>query len=137
MENQIIEKDIAVLYVTAETYPHGILGAHEKLQQDIPFSQERKFYGLSRPEDGLGIVYKAAAEVKTADEPEKFKLETMIIPSGKYISQTIRNFREDLPLIEKTFRKLLDQPNIDPNGYCVEWYLPNGRDVACMVRVTK
>jgi hypothetical protein len=29
---------------------------------------------------------------------------------------------------------LLTQPNIDPNGYCLEWYL-NGKDVRCMVRL--
>ena len=29
---------------------------------------------------------------------------------------------------------LISQPDIDPNGYCLEWYL-NDMDVRCMVRL--
>lgn len=135
MENRIIKKDIPILYVTAKSFPDGILDAFEKLHGRVPFSPERKFFGLSRPENGQGTVYKAAVEVKTPDEAKKFKLDTMVISKGNYIAETIHNFRDDILLIGKTFGKLLEQPNIDPQGYCVEWYLPNDKDVICMVRL--
>jgi len=137
MENRIIDKDIPILYVTATSFPEGILDAFEKLHVHIPFSPERSFYGLSRPENGRGTVYKAAAEVKAPDEARKFKLDTMVIPQGKYIAESVHNFRDDVSLIGKTFEKLLEHPNLDPQGYCVEWYLPDDRDVICMVRVVE
>jgi hypothetical protein len=32
---------------------------------------------------------------------------------------------KDISGIRETFDKLLSHPDIDPDGYCVEWYLSN------------
>jgi hypothetical protein len=135
MNTQAIENDIHVLYVTADSFPDGILSAYERLHTHIPFSPERKFYGLSRIENGRGIVYKAAVEMKDPSEPKRFDLETMTIARGKYLTETVLNFKDDIPKIGMTFEKLLRHPDLDPEGYCVEWYLPNDKDVVCMVRL--
>lgn len=135
MEHQIIEKDISVFYVNAETFPDGVLAAFEKLHTHFPFSSERRFFGLSRPENRQGIVYKAAAEMTSPDEAQKYKLDTMVIPHGNYIAKTVYNFMDDISRIGKTFDELLTQPNLDPQGYCVEWYLPNDKDVVCLIRL--
>lgn len=137
MEIRTIDKDIPILYVTATSFPDGIPEAYEKLHVHVPFSPNRKFYGLSRPEKANGIVYKAAAEAKAPDEAGKFGLDTMVIPKGTYISETVHNFREDMQLIGKTFEKLLKQPNLDRQGYCIEWYLPDDKDVICMIRLAQ
>src|SRR5690606_709072 len=135
MEHQIIEKDIHVFYVQADSFPEGTLAAFEKLHLHFPFSSERRFFGLSRPEKGQGIVYKAAAEMTSPDEAQKYKLETMVIPRGNYIVKTVYNFMDNILLIGKAFDELLTHPSLDPQGYCVEWYLPNDKDVLCMVRL--
>jgi hypothetical protein len=137
METRIIEKDIPIFYVTAASFPDGILDAYDKLHVHFPFSSERNFYGLSRPENGLGPVYKAAAEIKATDELQKSKFDSMVIPKGNYIAETVHNFKKDVLLIGRTFNKLLQHPNLDPQGYCVEWYHPNDKDVICMVRLEK
>lgn len=41
---------------------------------------------------------------------------------------------KDISSIDKSFKTLLTDPRIDPEGYCVEWYL-NAKDVQCMVRL--
>jgi hypothetical protein len=56
------------------------------------------------------------------------------IKKGAYQSVTILQFMDDLPRIGQTFLQLLAHPNIDPSGYCLEWYL-NEQDVRCMVRL--
>ena len=133
METITLDKDIKVLYVTAEFFPDGIMDAYKKLSGLISSPRERKYFGLSRPENGI-IVYKAAAEDTTEGEAERLNLETMMINKGNYICETINDFMKDLPAIGKTFEKLITHPDIDPEGYCVEWYL-NEKDVRCMVRV--
>ena len=45
----------------AKSFPEGILEAHQTLHALVPYSQNRKYFGISRPENG-NIVYKAAAE---------------------------------------------------------------------------
>jgi hypothetical protein len=133
MEEIILDQDIKVFAVTASSFPDGVMEAHTKLHSIVPFSTERKYFGLSRPENGH-IIYKAAAEGLEGDEAEKIGLHSMVIKRGNYISITIEDFMKDIQSIGKAFNEILSHPGIDPDGYCVEWYL-QGKDVKCMVRL--
>lgn len=133
MEQITLDQDIKVLYVTASSFPEDILAAHQKLHSMVPFSIERKYFGISRPENGP-IVYRAGATELTPDEFEKLHLESLILKKGKYIATDIHDYMKDPQVISKTFRELLATPNIDSQGYCVEWYTSN-KDIRCMVRL--
>ena len=136
LETMIIEKDIKVYYVTANSFPEDILTAHQTLHSKIPFSKERRYFGLSRPEkENDGIVYKAAAEQIQDDLEKDYQLDTFIIEKGTYKCITISNYKGDPQSITKAFQELTALANIDPNGYCLEWYF-NEEDVRCMVRIT-
>jgi hypothetical protein len=135
METITLDKDIKVFYVTAKSFPDGILEAHQKLHSLVPFTTARKYFGISRPEDGI-IVYRAAAEELTPGEAGKFNCDTLVLKKGKYISTTINDYMKDVQSIGRTFKELLSRPDIDPQGYCVEWYF-NDKDVKCMVRLNQ
>jgi len=135
METITIDNDIKVFYITAKSFPEGIMDAHEKLHGLVAFSKERKHFGISRPENGV-IIYKAAAEEINAGEAEKFNLETLVLKKGKYISLMINDYMKDIQSIDRAFKELLSYPGLDPQGYCVEWYL-NGKDVRCMIRLNE
>lgn len=135
MKTITFDKDITVMYVQASSFPNGVMAAHEKLHSIVPFSAERKYLGISRPEDGV-IQYKAGAEVIREGEAEQYKLGTLVLPKGDYVSISINNYMKDIPAIGQAFNQLTALPGIDPNGYCVEWYL-NDKDVICMVRVVE
>lgn len=107
--------------------------AHQQLHRQIPYTKERRYFGLSRPENGP-IVYRAAAEELIAGEGRELKFQTLIIPMGNYYCIGIKNFVEDPTTITAAFAKLLALPDIDPQGYCVEEYL-NDKYVRCMVRM--
>ena len=134
MEKYKLDKDINVFYVTATSFPDGALEAHEKLHALIPYSLERKYFGISRPENGGEIVYKAAAEELSAGDLRQHGLEEFIIPKGNYISINIENFMQDIPAIAQAFDALTSYKEIDPNGYCIEWYLTD-KVVRCMVKL--
>lgn len=133
-ETITLVKDIRVFYITAKSFPDGIKEAHEKLHALVPFSKTRNYFGISRPESNGGIVYKAATEEKEPGEAMKLGLETMIIRKGNYVYDTIKNYVEEPAGIKKTFDRLLKEPGLDPEGYCVEWYM-NETDVKCMIRL--
>ena len=133
METVNFDNDVKVLYVQALSFPDGILAAHQKLYGVIPYSTERKYYGISRPENG-SIVYKAGAQELNPGEAEQFKLDTLILKKGNYACIDIHDYMKDIPAIGQAFNQLTELPNIDPLGYCVEWYL-NDKDVKCMVRL--
>lgn len=127
------EKDIKVYCLTAQSFPEGVLEAHQKLHGLVPYNKERKYFGISRPENGK-IVYRSAAEELTKGELSKHGLEEFVIPKGKYRSVTIKNFMQNIPAIGEAFEELISQPDIDPNGYCIEWYLSE-EEVMCMVKL--
>jgi len=133
METITLENDIKVFCVTADSFPEGIMEAYKKLNEKIPLSSVKRIFGLSRPENGI-IVYKAAAEVNDTGEAEKIISDTLVIKKGNYISRTIHDYMKDLPAIGIAFKELLTNPGIDPEGYCVEWYVSE-KDVKCMVRL--
>ncbi len=133
MEIINIAHDIWVLYKEAASFPDGVLAAHQQLHAMIPFSKERMYLGISRPEKGT-IVYKAAAEEKYEGEAEVLKCPTLVLKKGRYVSLTVKDFMKDLESIGRAFNELLISPDVDPEGYCVEWYF-NDSDVRCMVRL--
>ena len=133
MENFTLDKDIKVYCVTAKSFPDGVLEAHQKLHALVPYSQERKYFGISRPENGK-IMYKSAADELVKGDLSKHDLEEFIIPKGRYRYHIVKNFMQNIPAIGETFQQLISQPDIDPNGHCIEWYLSD-KDVKCMVRL--
>ena len=133
METITLENDIKVFCVTADSFPEGIMEAYKKLNEKIPLSSVKRIFGLSRPENG-NIVYKAAAEVNDTSEAEKIISDTLVIKKGNYISFTIYDYMKDLHAIGKAFKELLSNTGIDPEGYCVEWYVSE-KDVKCMIRL--
>mgnify|MGYP001334058395 CR=1 FL=1 len=137
METTILEKDIKVFYVTATSFPQGIGEATKKLHGLFPFSKERRIFGLSRPENNEGIIYRAAAEEMFEGEAEKLKCKTLIIPKGKYIAILVNDFMKDIVSIDKAFQQLLKQQNLDPQGYCVEQYATDKEAVTCMIRLVE
>lgn len=137
MEKIKIEKDIKVLYITASSFPDGIKEATDKLHSLFDFSKERRIFGLSRPENNRGIVYRAAAEEMYDGEAEKLGCETLIIKKGNYASLTVNEFRKDPMAITRAFEKLLTEQNLDPQGYCVEWYETDKEAVKCMIRLNE
>jgi len=133
MEKYILSNNINVFCVSAKSFPNGILEAHQTLHLLVPFKKERRYFGISRPYKDT-IVYKAAAEEMHQGEAKKLGCELFTIKNGHYISIVIADFMKDISSIGRAFQKLLSHPDIDPNGFCVEWYL-NDQDLRCMVRL--
>jgi hypothetical protein len=135
MENYNLDKDITVFYVTADSFPAGVIAAHSKLRALLPSEKGRHFFGLSRPENGSDIVYRAAVEEVTAGEGEALGCKTLVIKKGNYTSIFIPGAMQHIEKIKEAFDVLLSDPRIDHNGgYCVEMYV-GGTDVRCMVRL--
>ncbi len=135
MKTITLQEDIKIFYVTASSFPAGIPEAMEKLHSIIPFSNDRKYISVSRPENNEAIVYKAGATELNEGELSKHNLQSMILKKGKYYCLEVHNFRKDVMAIANAFEKLIAQKDIDPRGYCVEWYSNTSESVKCLVRI--
>jgi predicted transcriptional regulator YdeE len=138
MEKFKMENDINLFCVRAESFPDGIVAAHEKLK-GISKNKNQNHFGVSYMDDDA-ILYMAGEENK-GDAPIPVGCKAFTLKKGTYISFYIRNFAENISAIQDAFKILTDHPRIDPEGCCVEAYLPEGtnmftaKDVRCMVRL--
>lgn len=132
METYTIEKDVYCYRIKATSFPEGVLAAHQLLHTLFAFDGRRRFYGISRPEGKGAISYWAAVEKTGDDKIQDERLEEFVIPKGQYAGTDIKNFRNDIPEIGRTFQQLLTHPELDPDGFCLEWYYTIN-DVLCMV----
>jgi hypothetical protein len=134
MEKFTLEDDIKVFCETAKSFPGGILEAHKELESIITCSKQRRYFGISsRNAKGI-IIYDAAAEEIYQGEAEELGCEMFVIESGTYISLFIEDYISDIKSIANAFQQLIAYPSVDPQSYCIEWYL-NEKDVRCMVKL--
>jgi len=136
MEIFTLDNDIKVFCETAKSFPDGIAKAHQELRSIVPFAEERRYFGISRPNEKGIIIYQAATEEIYQGEAEEFGCETFNIESGRYISLLIKDYINDTQSIVIAFQLLIAHPDIDPEGYCIEFYL-NEKDVRCMVKLIR
>ncbi|HEY9256676.1 hypothetical protein [Chitinophaga sp.] len=134
MEPYTLQHDIEVFYVKATSFPMGITPAFDKLKALLPDMDGRKLYGISRPEGGHEIVYRAAVAAQSPGEGAKYGLESFMIRKGIYMSEILTDYAQHLQEVSPTFDRLLQTPGLDPQGYCLEDYF-NEKDVRCMVPI--
>jgi predicted transcriptional regulator YdeE len=132
MDSFILGEDIKVICVTATSFPDGVERAHIQLHAILQEKERRRFFGISRSNENGEIIYKAAAEELEPGEAMGHGLETFIIKKGPYNSFFIKDFMQDIGSIKRAFKLLIAQHEVDPNGYCFEWYIGDN-DVKCMV----
>ncbi|MDB5255944.1 MAG: putative transcription activator [Chitinophagaceae bacterium] len=133
MEKFVLEKDIPVMYLTADSFPDGIMAAHHTLHA-IVTSHDRLFFGISYPDKKGNVIYKAGAEQHSAQEAMTLGLETYTIRKGTYNSILVKDYFKNTSAISEIFQQLLASPDLDPQGACIEMYLGE-RDLRCMVRL--
>lgn len=134
MTEYTLKHDMELLYITAASFPDGVMAAHEQLQAVLQFTTERKYYGISFPGADGNIMYKAAAEKMHEGEEMESGLEIFLLKKGLYASILVQDYMNHIPAIGEAFQTLLKHPKLDPGGACVEWYI-NEADVQCMVRL--
>jgi predicted transcriptional regulator YdeE len=132
MKEVQINEELRLSCIKATSFPQGIVPAFTNLEQKIGGASGRAFYGLSRGNKN-GIDYWAAVLSKHGEKLPA-GLEEIVIAPGTYLTAQLSNWRGNEVIIGQTFQKMLDEPRLDPDGYCIEKYLDDD-DVICMVRI--
>ena len=132
MEKFQIDNDIEVICIKADSFPDGVKGAHGKLHRLIPFTPERKYFGISWAGEDGAIHYQAAVDILNPEEEKLPGTTPFTIRKGTYMSIRIKDYMSDLQSIGRAFNELLTLETTDPNGYCLEWYMSE-LEVRCMV----
>lgn len=129
-----IENEIQVVRIRANNYPDGIGGAHQQIQAMVPPDGQRHYFGISHPDQNGQIVYWAAAQEMSRGELKYTGIPSFTIPAGRYYEIEVKDYLSNPRKIENAFKQILLSDNIDPLGFCLEWYYGE-KCVKCMVRI--
>lgn len=121
-----LDTPIHVFCVAAESFPMGVMKAHQTLHELAPQAPGRQYFGISW--GGPQITYKAAATEISPGELKQKGLEEFTIRAGNYLAVDV----DDFDTIKDVFTQLIKDPRIDPHGYCVELYLDT-KKARCMI----
>jgi hypothetical protein len=132
MKEYTFTEDVALIAVTAQSFPEGIGEAFNTLMRMLPDSQERVFFGISYPNKERGLIYKAAVSQAFDGESEQYNCETFVLSKGKYLTETVKNWRGQVEKIGLAFRNL-GKSRSDIVAPGIEWY--QGEDVMCMLKL--
>jgi hypothetical protein len=133
MDTYMLEEDLTVFYVEAGSFPDGVGAAFHTLMKKLPYTEGRTLFGISWMDKSHKIIYKAAVREMYDGEAKKYGRKTFVIRRGIYCIETITDWQGKEARIGEAFSRLLEHPDLDKNGACVEWY--TGDDVMCMVRL--
>ena len=131
-EEFIFESDIPIICIVADSFPDGVMEAHQKLHSRITHSVDRKYFSVSWMKEGGSLHYQAGAEILDPQDASIQDGVPFTIRKGKYSSITIHDFMNNIHAIAEAFQQLLKNENMDPNGYGLEWYVSQS-EVKCMV----
>lgn len=134
MEQLSLDKDIKTICITAKSFPMGVLAAHKTLHALLPSMDGRQIFGISYGNTEGGIVYKAAVEELFEGEAQKHDCESFVIKKGAYISETLVDYQKDTTAIGISFQRMLTDPRLDKEGYCLEIYISD-KEVQCLVKL--
>jgi len=134
MEKYEQKEDVSLICLRATSFPEGIMDAFNKLQDSLPNCSERTWYGISKPNEQGEIIYRAAVTALADLEAQETGFESFTVTRGIYLTEEIKNWRENMQMIGETFNKLLQDPQLDMASSCIERY--TGEDaILCMVKL--
>ncbi|MDQ3290265.1 MAG: DinB family protein [Bacteroidota bacterium] len=132
MEIYHIDKDIEVIGFPVKTFPQGIGEAFSVIQEKLPPSDNRPFYGISECTP-TGIVYLATAQQKTDEEPVQYGFTSYKIEKGDYLAVTVRDWPTKTNSIKEVFTQMFTDDRSDRSKPCVEIY-KNEDEMLCLVK---
>lgn len=133
METLIINHEVQLYMVRADSFPDGVMQAHDRLRMIAPAKDGRVYYGISYPGQDGKIMYWAAANELYAGELKDSGTETFTIVKGAYLYIDVADFMQHVQAIGEAFRQILADSRIAPDGCCIEQYMGD-KDCRCMVR---
>lgn len=130
MEEYTLQQNLPLLCVAAHSFPEGIGAAFDSLTAMLSDTKDRSFFGISYPDTKGGMIYQAAVLQTSEDESRQYACDTFTLPKGRYLTETVKDWRKQEEMIGMTFRKM---GHARPDAFppIVEWY--KGEDVMCML----
>ena len=134
MRTYTLVHDLKVFGMRVESFPAGIGDAFSAIMQRLPNGQSRSYYGLSTMDANGKVLYYATAEEKSPGEASQYGYETYTIEKGRYLTETVYDWRSKTDTIKDVFHGMMQDKSADDTKPCVEWY-KDDNEMVCMLQM--
>lgn len=134
MYHTSIPDDIQVYCLKATSFPDGVSAVYDRLHNEYPPEGGRSYFGISWPAPNGAINYMAAVKLNDSDSTPQSDYVPYTIQKGRYVAIDITNYMANLPAIGAAFAEMIREPDVAPDGYCLEVYL-SPTELTCMVKL--
>jgi len=136
MEIFNLSNDVTVFGVQVKEFPKGIGEAFEGLVKMLSSTDKRSYYGIFHMAESGNMVYYATAEQKRVGEAEKYNCDQLTIEKGKYLVETVLDWRGKTDTIKDIFEGMMQDARVDNKKGGVEWY-KNEKEMWCMLKMVQ
>ena len=112
---------MSVWAVRSLAFPSGIPAAWSRLESIYPPRPGRRFYGLTRVENGREVYY-AAVEQQTVAGGSPGRLLSLEVDGGRYARVKLFDWPEHTERIAGIFAELESAYPVRPGGFFIEFY---------------
>lgn len=125
MQDTYVElQEIPVMRVKADLKGSGPAAAFTLLESKLPMLRGRKFYGVFRiTPEGIEEYYSCVARIES-DAPDNMKLETAVIPGGRYFRRKVMKWEQVIRdgKLPRIFHDLASSKEVDSTRPSIEYY---------------
>lgn len=112
---------MSVWAVRALWFPAGIPGAWSRLESIYPPRPGRRFYGLTRIEEGREVYY-AAVEQQTVEAETPGRVLSLDVAGGRYARVKLADWPGHIDRIGEMFARLESTYEVKAGGFFIEFY---------------
>ena len=117
----VSREETAVIAMEAATFPDGIGAAWRRLEALYPPRKGRRFYGLTRFDEGQ-LRYFAAVVPPTEQAAAPAGFVRLTMQGGLYARVKLEGWPERTGEFAQVFDHLMERFELSPGGYSVEFY---------------
>jgi len=129
---EIINQDrMTLMGKQVKGFPKGV----DKVFHDLiqKFGEQRNYYGISWCEKDNSITYYAMTPESKPGEAKDQHLVSISVEKGKYKSESVHNWRDQIECIKDTFHKLMGDKMPTKENPAIEWY-KSDKEMICMIK---
>lgn len=117
----ILDSSIRLMCLKSPDGPHSAEDTFRRLENHLPSLRGKKFYGLSKLENG-NLTYLACVNMEEGESGDIKGLQKLTLEKGVYDREKINDWQKNLGQIPTVIDRVAASNSVDSERYVIEFY---------------
>lgn len=116
-----LDSSIKLMCLKSPDGPHSAEDTFRRLENHLSSMRKRKFYGLTRLEEG-NLTYLACVNMEGGADRDFVEGQKVTLEKGKYEREKISDWKKNLGQIPAVIDRVAAESSVDSERYVIEFY---------------